>query len=170
MKKALIALGTFLLSSGVALPANALIKVPFDISHTVGGVSQFLPTGQTQTQAVVGCDLDNQSCVGLTLAESSTDSTLQVTQAVIKLAGFICIADETDPCGTPEKPGTGIVLTTREVVVPAVSPTGLTFQGELCLWAGNPRPEPVQCLPVDIDAFGSSTMDLSDAIPPRIMI
>ena len=179
MKRLFLAVATFAIVGSLGLPANAAgTKVPFNFFHFVGGFSQALPTGQAQNPGFVGvCDIELQ-CYGLRLAESTTNSALAVSQTLINVAGYICVQDETAPCGSAEDPGTGVVFTSRQVYAPMPSITGLTIHAELCVWAGTPRDNPTLCFPVDVATdtitgiIGSPVpQDIGSALlPPSILL
>lgn len=117
---------------------SARTQIPFSVTHTVPGQGVSTAPGTTSTGFVGVCDVQ-LDCYGFSLALSRTSGSANVGPTSVTIKGVICVRDFAAPCGSASSPGTGVVITQRDIFGPTVSVTIPSVNGRLCVWDGDPR-------------------------------
>ena len=181
MKKVAYVAMVVLLASVLAAPASATetappSQIPFNVPVYTNSTSVTVP-GQGANGGFIGaCDVQLQ-CYGVSVAASESGGNAYVGQAVLHLSGVICIHSSYAPCGATGDPGTGVVITQRDVVTPPASVTPPRVDFSLCTWRGDPRFSP-RCVTDDyligvsepIEIGSPQLAGFTAAIPDRVVI
>lgn len=146
MKKIAYVAMVVLLAAVLAAPAGASenappSQIPFDVPVYTSGTSVTVPSYGANGGFIGACDVQLQ-CYGVSVAASEAGGGASVGQAVLHLSGVICIHSSYAPCGATGDPGTGVVITQRDVVGPSASVTPPKVDFSLCTWRGDPRFSP----------------------------
>jgi hypothetical protein len=170
-KAILIAMVTGLLLG--AVPAQAE-QVPFSfVVPITRGFETGVDASDRGSGFVGGCDVDLE-CVGASVRVANTEGAVEVGGATLALVGSLCLQDEAAPCGSAGDPGTGFVLTRRELVMGGSRAEIPDFEVEFCVWQQAPRDLPTECQTYPVDArlltVSTGTAQLGDQIPERVVI
>jgi hypothetical protein len=171
-KRVLVGLVTGVLL-GTALPAHAQ-QIPFDVVIPItGGVHVGIDASDRGSGFVGGCD-PALRCTGASVRVANTEGAVDVGGVTVALVGSVCILDQAAPCGSAGDPGTGVVLTRREVVLEDSRVVIPAFEVELCVWQQAPRDLPTDCETFPIDprdlTVETNRAELGPQLPERYVV
>lgn len=171
-KRVLVGLVTGVLL-GTALPAHAQ-QIPIDLVVPItGGVGFDIKASDRGSGFVGGCDPALQ-CTGASVRVANSAGAVEVGGVTVALVGAVCILDQAAPCGSAGDPGTGLVLTRREVILEDSRVEIPAFEVELCVWQRAPRDLPTDCETFPIDprllTVEMNRADLGQLLPERYVV